>query len=232
MVDRISGRTAHNIQSEAFSGAQTSTHSNAGARSVSRFGTSSGPLSGLPPRKYKTVGMLKNAGFDKDLGNAMAGVPVDYLSSRNRAQYLVESQEGRLYHGTEMASKPLDTRDGTNPQGAYLFAMDERGEIFAAPTQTVKHHSAFLAGNPVAAAGAIAAEEGRLTRVTDHSGHYAPPLEYSHQFTKELDRRGVDMSGVAVSYQGASKKALKKANAEANRTSERMYPEGVKKKKY
>ncbi|MCY0388532.1 hypothetical protein OVY01_15185 [Robbsia sp. Bb-Pol-6] len=232
MVNRIAPKITDAAAPAIPSDTQNSSQGTSSTSGSTRSAASSGPLAGLLPRKYKTVGMLKNAGALKDENNAKQGRPVKYLSESERDQYLVMAKGGRLYQGPEGQEKPLDTRDGSNPRGAYLFAMDGKGEIFAASSQTVMHHSAFLAGQPVSAAGSLTAEEGRLAGVTDRSGHYAPPLEYSHQFSKELGRRGVDVNSVDTRYEGRPKKFLKEKNAEAKRVFERIYPEGIKEKKY
>ena len=59
----------------------------------------------------------------------------------------------------------------------------------AADDDEVKHHSAFLAGQPVAAAGLWGVKNGQLTRINSESGHYQPPGDYCEQILQE--RRSV-----------------------------------------
>ena len=78
--------------------------------------------------------------------------------------------------------------------------MDEMGPIFASKQQIVGkfHHSSFLSGKPVAAAGEIIVEKGILKLVSHRSGHYQPSAELNEQFVDELKSRGIDMSRVSI----------------------------------
>lgn len=179
--------------------------------------------------KYKVIGMLRS-GLQKELNDAMyGGGAAPYLLEQQRLVHLVTVAAGRLEQGGNL----LDTSEATNPEGAYIYVMDGDGRIFAAPSSVVHHHSAFLAGNPVAAAGAITVDNGRLTEVCDQSGHYMPPIEYSKQLLAELKSRGVDVSGVTRQYQGGKKSDIKKKMKKLKlKPFERLYPEGVKGKMY
>lgn len=57
----------------------------------------------------------------------------------------------------------------------------------------IAHHTTPLAGADVAGAGAIQAEGGAITRITDESGHYTPEAEYTHQAVKHLSDSGAKM---------------------------------------
>ena len=188
-----------------------------------------------PNKDYKTIGMLKS-GYNKDLNNAMQGVPVPYMNSneRRRHEVLVGKDDGHLYqrNSSNSPERPMDTRDGVNPKEQYLFAMDGRGNTYAAPSTTVQHHSSFYSGNPVAAAGSMGVQDGKLRSVSDSSGHYAPTREYSQQFVTEMRSRGVDTSETQTRYEGRSKAEMKKATSRTGTKFERMYPDGVKPKGY
>ena len=66
--------------------------------------------------------------------------------------------------------------------------------------QNVIHHSSFLAGAPVAAAGEIKVVNGRLVSISNGSGHYRPPPGYLINFLKVLRRMDpfFDLSTVMV----------------------------------
>lgn len=188
-----------------------------------------------PRRPYRTIGMLRNAGLNKDLHGAMNGMPVPYMTKAERQPYEVTvGNDGRLYQreSGEQAHIRMDTSSAINPRGAYLFAMDDNGNIFAAASTAVRHHSAFFAGRPGAAFGTIAVSDGRLERVSDWSGHYAPPRDYSLQFVTELKRRNCDFSSMQARFHGHKKSDIKKANARLGIEFERLYLDGPKKKKY
>lgn len=71
----------------------------------------------------------------------------------------------------------------------YVYPRDERGRI---------HHSSILSGSEVMFAGMAAFSDGRIRVLTDRSGHYAPPPEYTRWFIRLLWRTGVDLSGLTL----------------------------------
>lgn len=71
----------------------------------------------------------------------------------------------------------------------YVYPRDERGRI---------HHSSILSGADVMFAGMVAFSDGRIRVLTDRSGHYAPPPEYTRWFVRLLWRMGVDLSGLTL----------------------------------
>jgi hypothetical protein len=175
--------------------------------------------------KYKVIGMLRS-GLDKDLNDARTATPVPYLLESQRGPYRVTVTGGLLYQNGNL----LDTSHISN--GLYLFVMDGDGRIFSAAQTTVDHHSAFLAGNPVAAAGEIEVDQGKLLAVYDQSGHYMPPREYTEQFLKELKSLGVDLTGITLDFKGIKKKQRIANMKKADKTNQRLYPEGPKEKRY
>ena len=88
-----------------------------------------------------------------------------------------------------------------------IFVMDEFGNFYASNTQAQGkfHHSSFLAGKPVAAAGELKVENGVLKIITDESGHYWPTIELSDQAVKVLDAYGIDMTQVDIQFRPPKK---------------------------
>lgn len=76
--------------------------------------------------------------------------------------------------------------------------MDEYGNIYASKSQAVGkfHHSSFLAGKPVAAAGEISVKDGIIESVSRKSGHYWPDEDHLAQFMEELGDQGVDILSI------------------------------------
>lgn len=72
------------------------------------------------------------------------------------------------------------------------------------------HHSSFLSGGAVIGAGEIITDEtGKLLRITNKSGHYKPEAPQMLDVLNELDRSGVDLSGVEIKIlQGIGKSSL------------------------
>jgi hypothetical protein len=84
---------------------------------------------------------------------------------------------------------------GHNVEGAALaiFVMDTSGELLLtcdhAPNRF--HHSSFVAGAPVIAAGEMRVHRGKLVAITNRSGHYAPPPSCLHLVMQRLKALGV-----------------------------------------
>lgn len=60
------------------------------------------------------------------------------------------------------------------------------------------HHSSFLGGKPVAGAGEMKVEHGRLVEIDDNSGHYTPHGEFLNQVLVQLQRDGADLGKLKV----------------------------------
>lgn len=64
------------------------------------------------------------------------------------------------------------------------------------------HHSSFFGGKAVAAAGILITDEnGCLSRLYPHSGHYRPGEAHMQRMLYHLYRRGVDLNGFLVDMQ-------------------------------
>ncbi|TDD85593.1 hypothetical protein E1293_10835 [Actinomadura darangshiensis] len=118
---------------------------------------------------------------------------VRYLDAFRREGYriwvddegLLRDTGGRLYDTTESSWR-----------SKALFVMDRLGNIYASRTFAPGgfHHSSFLAGGPVTAAGELTAVNGRLEMINDFSGHYKPNVE---DMTRTIER--LRAAGVAIS---------------------------------
>jgi hypothetical protein len=60
------------------------------------------------------------------------------------------------------------------------------------------HHSSFVAGGAVKAAGSIVVEDGVLKQLTTWSGHYRPRSSDIALFLEWLEAKQVDMKGVEL----------------------------------
>ena len=155
---------------------------------------------------YDVIGMLRDGGLQKDLNDCIYAVPTPYLNAQERAQYEVDVHGGKLrFH---KSCRIVDTSDGYG--GIYLFVMTGDGTIFMAPAEKVNHHSSFVSGNPVAAAGTIEVSEGTILLMTSESGHYQPPKEFLEQLVRELKKRDADLSKAKCEF-GRTKSESKHA---------------------
>ncbi len=96
-----------------------------------------------------------------------------YLRPDERDRYRLTLEGNQLcYAGTHEPVKP-DT---------YLFVMDKIPNLFIASEvreiegNKLFHHSTFLSGEPVLAAGEVTIENGKITKIANYSGHYQPGL--------------------------------------------------------
>ncbi|MFE5290503.1 hypothetical protein ACFRAQ_36630 [Nocardia sp. NPDC056611] len=131
------------------------------------------------------------------------GTHVRYLTPADRTPYKLTITNGLLY---DAQGAPFDTttsRTLWTPQGGRaIFVMDAQGNLYSSPHHILGqfHHSSFLAGAPVAAAGELSATSGRLNLISDHSTHYRPPRRFTRQLLDNLRRHGVQFPDIQVEY--------------------------------
>ncbi|WP_162958394.1 hypothetical protein [Nocardia yunnanensis] len=105
------------------------------------------------------------------------GTHVRYLAAAERSPYKLTVENGLLYDSRGNLFDTTTARTLWTPQGGRaIFVMDENGDIYSSPDHVLGrfHHSSLLAGSPVAAAGEIAAENGRILLISDHSTPLPP----------------------------------------------------------
>ena len=89
---------------------------------------------------------------------------------------------------------------GQRLSGEYIFVMDGDGKIYAGVQDIGRfHHSSFLSGEPISAAGHLYIDEnGRLKGFNNATGHYRLPGAANDQFINELSRRKVSIQNLLV----------------------------------
>ncbi len=131
------------------------------------------------------------------------GRQVKYLTDVERQQFRLTARDGLLH---DSQGNLFDTSSAytlwTPSGGRAIFAMDQHGNIYSAPFHILGefHHSSFLAGEPVAGAGELAANQGRVLLISDHSTHYRPARKFTQQVVDSLRRRGVAVDDGQVEY--------------------------------
>ena len=130
---------------------------------------------------------------------AVWGSKVKYLDDAERLKYKLNIKDGKLHNAT---GAPFDTSNARSAFGGNnaIFVMDEYGSIYASTIHTPGkfHHSSFLSGKPVAAAGELVVENGALMNVTRRSGHYQPTANQLEQFLGKLRESGVKLDNVKI----------------------------------
>ncbi|MEW5980288.1 MAG: hypothetical protein AB1898_31230 [Acidobacteriota bacterium] len=103
---------------------------------------------------------------------------LEYLSKLERRACHLQKWPDGLFH---LAGRdtPYQTSTATDANGNRildLFAMDDMEFLYVGPPKQAGtfHHSSFLSGKPVLCAGEIALDQGKITKVSNSSGHYRP----------------------------------------------------------
>lgn len=113
--------------------------------------------------------------------------PIHYMDSAEReAHRRFVGPDGRLYNARD--GRLFDTGGSTS----WIFVMDEFGNFYAARKETgLIQHSTFLGGHPIFGAGFVEVVEGRVTGVTDSSGHYMPNSQMNDYALALLRAKGL-----------------------------------------
>jgi hypothetical protein len=149
---------------------------------------------------------------------------VKYLSVEQRKAFelhvkdgLLMTAQGRTFETLtpSTANKFTDRFQGRNiREGSGIFVMSSDGKIYAARKKVSGrfHHSSFLSGQEVAAAGRLCVVGGELIFTAPKSGHYKPSQAHFDQFLKKLDELGVSGFSVIHKMNQYSTSACNKAN--------------------
>jgi hypothetical protein len=117
---------------------------------------------------------------------------VEYINnSADRAQFVLHPQNGKIVQSDPNSNAPYSTANcSTNfsGKGFAIFVMDEDGQIYASSHMMSQfHHSSFLGSSmPAAGAGEIKVEDGKLTLISNKSGHFKPSPYHLAQAVREF----------------------------------------------
>ncbi|MFD3704968.1 hypothetical protein ACFWUP_17680 [Nocardia sp. NPDC058658] len=131
------------------------------------------------------------------------GKQVEYLTEDERQKFRLTVHDGLLHDSSGHLFDTASARTLWMPSGGRaIFAMDHYGHLYSAPFHILGefHHSSFLAGEPVAGAGEIAASQGKVLLISDHSTHYRPARKYTRQVIDSLRRQGVAVADSQIEY--------------------------------
>jgi hypothetical protein len=142
--------------------------------------------------------------------SALAGRLVEYDDPTKQAETQVEVSGGKLKRAD---GDWVDTTDSVTFQeglGWEIFVMSETGDIHLASHRIGKyHHSSLLAGADVASAGMMEVKAGKITKLSNHSGHYMPEQKHVHNVLQRLAKKGIDLNFDLQIHGGFSGTALK-----------------------
>ncbi len=142
---------------------------------------------GVPPSPYDLKPMNSQYyTFDQNSN-------VHYLTPDElEALKLSVAPDGRIYqNGVPYDTSGFNNGINSREKDAAMFVMGPDGQIYARQQELYKvHHSSFLGGAPVAAAGLMVVKDGYIQSITNDSGHYSPNKFITQQVLDELAKRG------------------------------------------
>jgi len=124
---------------------------------------------------------------------------VEYVHPEDLYKYKLDIVNGVLVNRN---NKKVTTKRGLTRilKGKAIFVVDGEGDVYISEffRPDYFHHSSFLAGRPVAMAGDIWIEKGRVVKMSNQSGHYKPGKKMMEQFIEYLTESGVDLSETEI----------------------------------
>ncbi|MGQ3890707.1 hypothetical protein [Legionella sp. CNM-4043-24] len=113
-----------------------------------------------------------------------------YLTQTELLNYLLTARNGRLHKGTE--ENPIQNT-GQEP---HIFTMDMQGNLYTNRDGEYRNgrrigHPSFTRGEALAGAGELKIVAGKVTQISNQSGHYVPGPLSLHRVLVELETRGV-----------------------------------------
>jgi hypothetical protein len=89
--------------------------------------------------------------------------------------------------------------------GFAIYVMSNTGSIHVSSHSVGhRHHSSLLAGEKTAGAGEIKVEKGKLTCISNKSGHYCPTVVHLMQTLYLLQKRRVNLASTRVCHMTSS----------------------------
>jgi len=109
-----------------------------------------------------------------------------------------------LLYTDDAAQNPFDTTNMStvfSKLGYAIYVMSEEGNLHA-DTHAIgyRHHSSLLAAANASGAGEMKVEKGVLKWISNKSGHYTPAVQHFVQVLHLLQKKGIDLGGVAVQF--------------------------------
>ncbi|TDH71657.1 hypothetical protein CCR75_001067 [Bremia lactucae] len=123
---------------------------------------------------------------------------VEYCNAEERQVYklefvaLKESKAVRVQYA--MSQRVIHTDE----RSKWIFVIDLSGFMYLGRKRKGRfHHSSFVSGAPIVAAGKIIIKNGIILAVEPHSGHFKPRLENLQALCSILATHGVDIDRIA-----------------------------------
>ena len=122
---------------------------------------------------------------------------VRYCSTEvDRAAFRLSVENGQLMKNGTPASFRASTFE---VKEMPIFVLGYDNELYVDyPREGKVHHSGFMAGGVVLAAGHIQIQSGRITFLSDQSGHYKPTIDQTINVLRLLEEKGLDISQTKI----------------------------------
>jgi hypothetical protein len=144
------------------------------------------------------------AGEDVAGNEIWSGNAVRYLTEAERSEFRLTFREGLICDARGELFDTSNAETVFSGTGRAIFVMDADGNFFASKAQSIGafHHSSFVAGGSVAAAGEIEVAQGMLVVISDKSGHYRPSQSYTYQAIERLKENNISLNGADFEFVG------------------------------
>jgi hypothetical protein len=121
-----------------------------------------------------------------------------YMTPEAAEAFLLSAANGRVsQHGEPYDTTQFGGIHGNTGVGIYV--MTRTGQVYSGPGFiSLLHHSSFLAGSDVAAAGEIRVVKGVVAEVSNNSGHYKPDTKYLANILNWLASGNIPLATVTV----------------------------------
>jgi len=148
------------------------------------------------------VKAMRSGERERDQGNN-----VIYLTPQQRANYELRPRTGQLFRKDGII--PADTTLFYGKR-ALLYVISPDKKIYCGRgARFILHHSSFLAGEEVIAAGKLMTSNGKVIFMSNNSGHYRPSAEHLLQAAQHFHDLGVLSPDAIIELRHCGKLGLK-----------------------
>ncbi|KAG7395074.1 hypothetical protein PHYBOEH_004271 [Phytophthora boehmeriae] len=121
---------------------------------------------------------------------------VEYCTVQERRQFELQFVSDGENVTVKYAASGLVVN--TDERSKWIFVVDLNGHMYLNRKCKGRfHHSSFVAGAPIFAAGKIIIKQGTIVAIEPHSGHFKPRLDNLQALCSILTTQGVDIGPIA-----------------------------------
>ncbi|KAF4148073.1 hypothetical protein GN958_ATG02767 [Phytophthora infestans] len=140
----------------------------------------------------------KNVDLPECTQQQLRTTKVEYCNAEQRKSYelkFVSNKEDEIVRVQYATSERIVNTDELSK---WIFVIDLSGRMYLGRKRKGRfHHSSFVSGAPILAAGKIIIKNGIIIAVEPHSGHFKPRLENVLALCSILANHGVDIDHIA-----------------------------------